>query len=90
MAFANTPLVGISLDDLQNADEGKNVALGTTVLGNDGRKYVYVQADEALGTPGTEVIIAADFGVSAGDGDFDTVAAMASGEKGWVKADTVR
>lgn len=89
MTFAITPLVGCDFEGLQNMQEGKEIALGTAVLGSDGVKYVYVQADAALGTPGTEVTIAADFGVSAGAGGFDTIAAMASGETGWVKATTI-
>ena len=90
MPFSMTPVVGLDLAGTLNQDTGRTVALGTSVIASDGRKYVFVEAGAALAAPGTEVIIDANFAITAGDGDFDTIVAMADGDRAWVKADTVR
>lgn len=90
MAFATTNTVGATLDTIQQNDEGKEFALGNTVLGSDGKKYVAVQASATIAsaTPGTEVTITEPaFTAATGAGGFrapDGVA-LASGDVFWAR-----
>lgn len=97
MAYAITPSIVPGLDyvgpkpyDDVNSP-GPTPALGTKVVGSDGRDYIWVQASAAIATAGTEVIITEPaFTVAAGAGGFDTLAdGVQDGDYLWVVRDTL-
>ena len=88
MAFAVTGAIGTTLDTIQQATEGKEFALGNTVIGSDGRKYVLVEASAAISAlaAGREVTITEPaFTAATGSGGFRAPpnVDVADGERFW-------
>ena len=86
--------VGVVLGDIQPNSGGKEFALGNTVFGADGRKYVLVQASATIAalSTGREVTITEPAMTAAtGAGGFLAPAnvAVASGERFWARQTTV-
>lgn len=86
--------VGTTIDGIQPNDGGKDFALGNTVIGANGRKYVLVEASAAIAAlaTGREVIVTEPaFTAATGLGGFLAPAnvAVASGERFWAKEKTL-
>tara|TARA_R110000850_G_scaffold4699_2_gene20753 strand:- start:357 stop:653 length:297 start_codon:yes stop_codon:yes gene_type:complete len=86
--------VGTSIDGIQASDGGKGFALGNTVLGANGKKYVLVQAsgDIAALAAGREVTITEPAMTAAtGTGGFRAPLnlAVATGEQFWAMEKTL-
>jgi len=96
MAFAATHTIGADLDAVfsDDPDDGKDFGLGNTLVGADGRKYVYVQASAAIAAlgGGREVTITEPaFTAATGAGGFlapDGIA-VGSGERFWARQSTL-
>lgn len=84
--YALTPTLGLDL-----GAEGTStpaVPLLTRVVGSDGHDYIYVQANEALGSVDTVVLSASGSASSdSGSGGFtlNVPGGLAAGEYGWAK-----
>lgn len=64
-------------------------ALGTTVIGEDGNPYVYVQANGAIAASQTDIAVDANFQASDGLGAYvNGTVAWVDNEYGWVKDGT--
>ena len=74
MTFPTTPFVGGSLVDLQNSQEGKQVAPGVTVFGDNGKRYLSM-------TAGAEIAAASGNGTQLAAPTQTLVAATGTG--GW-------
>jgi len=88
MTVIATGTVGTNVDGIQEAIGGKEFALGNTVLGANGKKYVLVQAsaDIASLAAGREVTITEPAMTAAtGTGGFRAPlgVAVADGEQFW-------
>ena len=88
MTALATSTVGTVIDGIQPNDGGKEFALGSTVFGANGRKYVLVQAsaDIAALAAGREVTITEPaFTAATGTGGFRAPAnvAVLNGERFW-------
>ena len=86
MTVNSTPLAGVSIDTAQLTGEGREMALGTSVLTTTGRKAVLVQASAAIAAlaAGREVTITEPgFTAATGAGGFIAPpnVAIASGER---------
>jgi len=74
MAFSTTPFVGANLTGLQNSQQGKQVAIGTTVFGSNGKRYLRMVA-------GAEIASASGNGTQLAAPTQTLIAATGSG--GW-------
>lgn len=80
--------VGTVIDGIQPNEGGKEFALGNTVIGANGRKYVLVEASAAIAAlaAGREVTITEPaYTAATGTGGFRAPAGLdvASGERFW-------
>lgn len=66
--------------------ETAEFALGTTLIGNDGFAYVYVQANGAIAADQIDVSVNSAFQASDGLGTYQNSAAFADNEFGFVKS----
>lgn len=71
-------------------DEGRRTtdqefALGTTIIGDDGYAWVYVQANGAIAASQTDVSVNSSFQASDGLGAYVNTTAFADNEYGWVR-----
>ncbi len=84
--FSTTPLLGMKLGATGVSTPA--VALLTALLGNDGHKYLYIQANEAIGSIET-VIVAATGSASTDAGSAGWTAnvpgGLTAGQYGWAK-----
>jgi len=88
MTALATTTVGTMIDGIQANEGGKEFALGNTVIGGDGRKYVLVEASGAIASlaAGREVIITEPaYTAATGLGGFRAPLnlAVADGERFW-------
>lgn len=88
MTALATGTVGTMIDGIQPNDGGKEFALGNTVLGANGKKYVLVEASAAIAAlaAGREVTITEPaFTAATGTGGFRAPLNqdVASGERFW-------
>lgn len=75
-------------------DEGRRTTtqefeLGTTILGDDGYLWLYVQANGAIAASQTDVAVDANFQASDGLGAYVNTTAFADNEYGWVRGATI-
>jgi len=99
MAFTTLPIAGADLVDTQTAVElaasGTTVPtfgpLGTQTFANDGKRYVWAKAGEAItASTATCSINASTFVVTASGGSYTSPAvAVASGAYAWFAATSV-
>lgn len=92
MSFAATHTIGARLDEVYPAGdlEGKGFELGNSLIGADGRKYVFVEASASIAAlaAGREVTITEPAMTAAtGAGGFlaPENKAVASGERFWAR-----
>lgn len=93
MTFSATGTIGADLTKVYPAsdtEEGKGFELGNSLVGADGRKYVYVEASAAIAAlaAGREVTITEPaFTAATGAGGFLAPAnkAVADGERFWAR-----
>ena len=96
MSFAATHTIGCDLEKVYTADEigqGKGFEVGNTILGVDGRKYVFVEASASIAAlaAGREVTITEPaFTAATGAGGFLAPESLtvASGEFFWARQST--
>lgn len=95
--FTASPLIGADLKtisltaDLTAGNLKPGARLGQQAWGNDGRRYVYAQANAAI-TASTAVctVNATTFLATASGGSYTSPATtMASGDQGWFSAASV-
>lgn len=96
MPNAISPIIGVDLNGSNNVRTAAEVTagnisfrLGTTVIGDDGRKYVYVKAAAAITANTTRVSVAAATGLTtaAAAGAFIGGSVnIAQDGAGWVKS----
>lgn len=58
--------------DLANKSTTPLFALGSTVLGSDGRTWMYVKATETIATDGDTIVSSTTYFATAGSGIFTT------------------
>lgn len=93
MPYAVTPLIGANLNAIKTAAElaqidqakGGENKLGQQAWGDDGKLYVYAQANASIpASTAVCAINASTFLVAASGGAYTSPAvAMASGDRGW-------
>jgi hypothetical protein len=88
MTALATSTVGTVIDGIQPNDGGKDFALGNSVIGANGRKYVLVEASAAIAAlaTGREVTITEPaYTAATGTGGFRAPLGIgvASGERFW-------
>lgn len=93
MPYAVTPLIGADLNKIKTAAElaqsGPTVPadnkLGQQAWGDDGKLYVYAQANASISASTTVAAVnATTFLATASGGSYTSPAvAMASGDRGW-------
>lgn len=64
-------------------------ALGTTILGDDGYLWLYVQANGAIAASQTDVAVDSSFQASDGLGAYVNTTAFVDNEYGWVRGATI-
>jgi len=85
MAFAIDGKVGISLEKRTTAPEH---ALGTTVLADSNKGYVYVQANGAIAAAAAAAVDAS-FNATSGAGNYTADTAFAANEYGFIRKTAV-
>lgn len=86
MPFATTTIgARFSADDVKASTERPSFTPGTTVLGNNGRTYTYIQAPAGGLTADARCTVAASNGVAtaAATGRHAAVAAIGANGYGW-------
>jgi hypothetical protein len=89
--FTDTPKVGADLvgyvptADLASGAQKSNAALGSQVLGSDGRLYVYARANASIAASDTDCSISAStFLATASGGSYRSPAfALVTGDEAW-------
>ena len=96
--FTVSPVLGVDLNTITTAadiaaNSGAEDApqLGTQVLGSDGRRYVYAQANATINANTAVCTVnATTFLATASGGSYRSPAvAMATGDRGWFSAASV-
>lgn len=63
--------------------------LGTILRGSDGHRYIFAQANGAIGATTRCVLTDSGFQMATGSGNWDSVPAMADNEYGWFRERTL-
>jgi hypothetical protein len=85
MAFPIHTLIGADLTAVAPSGTTAPFSLGVTTVGNDGKRYVYAQANASISASTAVCAVnASTFLVAATGGSYTSPAtAMVSGDKGW-------
>lgn len=75
--------------DFDTAETTALYSLGTIVRGSDGHRYIYAQANGAIGATTRCVLTDSGFQMATGTGNWDSVPAMADDEYGWFRERTL-
>lgn len=86
MAFATSGQLGA---DFGARTTSPDFALMTSVIGSDGYRYYYVQANGAIAASQSDVSVTTAGQASDGSGSFANTTAFADNEYGWVYNDAL-
>jgi hypothetical protein len=84
MPLTTTPILGVNLAAVSDKPTHK---VGTSILGDDGRKWIYAYSDATAVTAAQAVTISSStfFVTAAGSGSFDSPVAVPAARYFWAR-----